>query len=156
MKKILYLFLILCINCKSYQTEFIEYENHLPRHTVDKILKSFNAEKEQYSLLIFTQFFNGEEFIVQNDKRILLKESIHTIKNFGFAKTVRINNNYDVIAKDTDMHTKVLIKSSLAKKYKFIYIEKDKYLKDVVGNDSILNTKKAYKIIYSNTLLGSM
>lgn len=147
MKKILYFFLIFCISCKSYQTEFTEYERHLPKHAVDKILKDSKAEEEQYSLLLFTQFFNGEEFIVKNDDKILLKESLQTIKNFGLAKVIRINNNYDVKIKDIDMNIKVLVKSNLAKKHKFIYIEKNKYLKDGVGNDSISNTKKIYRII---------
>jgi len=54
------------------------------------------------------------------------------------------------------MNVKVVVKSNLAKTHKFIYLEKDKYVKDGIGNDSILNTKKTCKIIYSNTLLGFM
>lgn len=156
MKNILYCFLILYVSCKSYKTEFIEYQRHLPKHAVDKILKDSKAEEEQYSLLLFTQFFNGEELIVKNNDEILLKEPLQTINNFGLAKAIRINNNYDVKIKDMDMNVQILVKCNLAKTHKFIYIEKNKYLKDEVGKDSILNTKKVYKIIYSNSLLGFM
>jgi hypothetical protein len=63
--------------------------------------------------------------------------SSQTIENFGLAKMIRITNNYDVKIKDIDINVKVVVKSNLAKTHKFIYIEKDKYVKDGIGNDSI-------------------
>jgi hypothetical protein len=38
-----------------------------------------------------------------------------TIENFGLAKMIRIDNNYDVKIKDIDMNVKVVVKSNFAK-----------------------------------------
>lgn len=157
MKKILILLLfILMCSCKSYDVEIKNYENASFQHTVTKTLKQYDAEDDKYSLLIFTNFYNGEKMIVKNQNEILYQNSMKTIENFGIAKMIRINNNHNVKIIDKDTHIKISVKSELAKIHKYIYIEKNKYLKDQVGKDSILNTKEIYKIIYSNTLLGFM
>ncbi|WP_163409892.1 hypothetical protein [Flavobacterium ajazii] len=156
-KKLLYFLLILfAISCKSYDFQIKDFENASFKHVVEKTLKQYDAKAEKYSLLIFTNFYHGEKIIVENDKHILYQDSMKTMENFGLAKMIRVDNNHDVKIKDIDMNIKVLVKSDLAKAYKFIYVEKNQYLKDGVGNDSILNTKKVYKIIYSNSLLGFM
>lgn len=156
-KKVLCFLLILCLfSCKSYDVKVEDFENGSFKHVVDKTLKQYEAEEEKYSILVFTNFFNGERIIIENDKNILYQNSMETIKNFGLAKMIRVDNNHDVKIKDMDINVKILVKTDLAKKHKFIYVEKNKYLKDAIGNDSILNTKKVYRIIYSNTLLGFM
>jgi hypothetical protein len=156
-KKSLYFLLILLVfSCKAYDVQIKDFENASFKHVVEKTLKEHNAEEEKYSLLIFTNFYYGEKIIVENAKDIMYYDSMKTIENFGLAKMIRINNNYNVKIIDKDIDIKILVKSNLAKTHKFIYIEKNKYLKDEVGVDSILNKKKVYKIIYSNTLLGFM
>ncbi|MBP1221753.1 hypothetical protein [Flavobacterium sp. 1355] len=155
-KSLYFLLVLFVLSCKSYDVQIKDFENASFKHVVEKTLKQYDAEEEKYSLLIFTNFYNGEKIIVENDKHILYQNPMKTIENFGLAKMIRIDNNYDVKIKDIGMNIKVVVKSNLAKTHKFIYIEKDKYVKDGIGNDSILNTKKTYKIIYSNTLLGFM
>ncbi|KIC02127.1 hypothetical protein OA88_10380 [Flavobacterium sp. JRM] len=157
MKQIqIFIFLILLlISCKPYKVEFIEYENASFKHVVEKTLKKYNAEEEQYSLLLFTDFYYGEHMTVENNFKVLYNDSIRTIKNFGLAKIIRINNRSKTKIVDEKTDIMMLIKPSLSKKYKFIYIEKLDYLKDRWGKDSIVN-KKPYKIIYSNKLIGFM
>lgn len=157
MKKIIYLIVfIFSVSCKSYDVEIKNFENTSFKHVVEKTLKQYNAEEEKYSLLIFTNFYHGEKIIVESENKILYQDSMKTIENFGLAKIIRINNNNNVKIIDKDLHTKILVENKLAKIHKYIYVEKNEFLKDELGKDSILNTKKIYKIIYSDSLLGFM
>ena len=49
-----------------------------------KFLEAYNATDKQYSILFFTQGFNGENIEVKNDNNILYKGSVLTNKKNRF------------------------------------------------------------------------
>lgn len=119
-------------------------------------LRLFKAEDKNYSLLIFTHEYNGEIIIVKNKNEIFNNAPIQTIETNGLAKIIRIRNDKDF--KIYDHNYVIKIKKELSISHKFIFIEKNEFLKSNVGSDSIIENKKVknknkiYKIIYSNYL----
>lgn len=162
-KSLLYISLLIFVNsCKSYTYEIKDYENDSYEHVKKKTLKFYKAENNKYSLLIFTTEYLGSKFIIKNYDTIIFNDSIKTNKMISYATTIRIDNTRDTKIKDLEGNQSVKIKSELAKTNKYIYIRKMKYLKDEIGNDSLVNGKKIlnknkfYLLTYSNTLLGTM
>lgn len=125
-----------------YYTEQIKNDFRSVTENVQyKFLQSYQATEKQYSILFFTQGFNGEEIHVKNEEGTLFKGSVLTNKKTGLAKNMRIVNTevtsiYDKSAKKT-----IYINSDKASKYKFIYVMK--------GNKE---DEKPYKITFSDKL----
>jgi hypothetical protein len=155
MKTFLYFtFFLFLANCKSYETIEEEYESDLPKHVKAKLLKDYNAEDNQYSIVVFRDFFYGERIKLKSNGEILLNDTIRTIKNFGYAKMLRISNEHDVILYDNKLKKHIKIESKLAKKYKYINV--NKYFNEPNADGIIVKDKKPYKIQYTNTFAGFM
>ncbi|MES2574763.1 MAG: hypothetical protein V4572_07460 [Bacteroidota bacterium] len=155
MKAFLYfIFSLFLANCKSYETIEKENESDLPNHAKAKLLKAYNAEDSQYSIIVFRDFFYGERITLKSDGKILLNDTIRTIKNNGYAKMIRINNENDVILYDAKLKERIKIESKLAKKYKYINV--NKYFNEPNADGIIVIDKKPYKIQYTNTFAGFM
>src|SRR5690606_38976587 len=106
-----------------------------------KFLEAYNATDKQYSILFFTQGFNGENVVVKNDNTTLYKGSVLTNKTTGLAKNMRIVNSERTSILDKATQKTIYIDADKARKHKFIYVMK--------GN---VNDDKPYKITYSDKL----
>ncbi|WP_143037777.1 hypothetical protein [Paenimyroides marinum] len=106
-----------------------------------KFLEAYNATDKQYSILFFTQGFNGEDVIVKNDNSTLYKGSVLTNKTTGLAKNMRIVNTEVTSIYDKATKKTIYINTNKASKHKFVYVMK--------GNP---DEEKPYKITYSDKL----
>lgn len=143
MKNILILFTsLLFIMCKSPQVDYVKYNKDLSDSAVKKFLKDLDAEENNYSVLIFTQQFNGENIKVTNDNKVIYDDSLKTIEGLGLAKQFRINNFLRTVITEKNTGYSFSLKKKDLLKYKYVYIEKD-----------VLKNSR-YHINYSNTLRG--
>lgn len=106
-----------------------------------KFLEAYKATEKQYSILFFTQGFNGEELVVKNEEGTLFKGSILTNKKTGLAKNMRILNTTITSIYDKATKKTIYINTDKARKYKFVYVMK-----------SSLEDEKPYKITFSDKL----
>lgn len=104
-------------------------------------LRAYKATEPQYSILFFTQGFNGEQITVKNSNGTVYKGSVLTDKTTGLAKNMRILNTENNSIYDQATKKTIFIDTKMAKQYKFIYVMKD-----------LSNTEKPYKITYSDLL----
>ncbi len=125
-----------------YYTEQIKNDFRAVTENVQyKFLQSYQATEKQYSILFFTQGFNGEEIHVKNDEGTLFKGSVLTNKKTGLAKNMRIVNTEVTSIYDKATKKTIYINSDKAAKYKFVYVMK--------GN---MDDEKPYKITFSDKL----
>ncbi|MBA5792350.1 hypothetical protein H1R17_07425 [Flavobacterium sp. xlx-214] len=106
-----------------------------------KFLEAYKATDKQYSILFFTQGFNGDDVVVKNNDETIFKGSVLTNKKTGLAKNMRINNTEETSIYDKSTKKTIYIKGDKARKHKFIYVMK--------GN---ADEDKPYKITYSDKL----
>lgn len=106
-----------------------------------KFIEAYKATDKQYSILFFTQGFNGETVTVKNDKETLFKGMVLTNKKTGLAKNMRIVNTNSTSVYDSATKKTIYINEEKAQKHKFIYVMK--------GN---VNDDKPYKITFSDKL----
>ncbi len=109
--------------------------------TKDTYLKGMRAQSENYSVVILTQGYKGENISVKNENETFYNAMTMSDLSTGIAKSIRIDNSLDFTVWDNYTKGEVIIENELAKKFKFIYIMK---------NNSNKNTP--FKVTYSNTL----
>jgi hypothetical protein len=142
-KPIVYSLLVMASACTSYKSvEKERLSTSGSKKANETVLKQFDAEGNEHSLLIFTHDYNGEKITIKSGDKIIDESSVTTLNN-GFGKAVRINNNEDV--EIIDKLYKIKIKKKLSKTHKFIYVQKEEFLKNGVDMDSIVNGKKVKK-----------
>ncbi|WP_372473913.1 hypothetical protein AB4865_01185 [Capnocytophaga sp. ARDL2] len=107
----------------------------------NKFLTDYKATEPQYSILFFTQGFNGEEVRVENSNGIHFKGGVTTNQQTGLAKNMRILNTENHSIFDVATRKTIFINAELASQHKFIYVMKD-------AN----NKETPYKITYSDLL----
>lgn len=105
-----------------------------------KFLDGYNAADSKYSILFFTQGFNGENFEVTNNKDVIYKGSILTNKKTGLAKNMRVDNTTTIKIYDKETKKTIEINNNKAQKHKFIYLMKTN------------GTDNKYTITYSDKL----
>jgi hypothetical protein len=122
----------------------VQYKDDF-RSATDKekkaLLKKLNAAGANYSVLILTQNYKGEQISVSNEKKTLYKEYPISNMKTGIADELRIDNTLDTKVYDNLSKKEAIISSKEAKKHKFIYL-----MKNPPGGDS------PFRITYSNTL----
>jgi hypothetical protein len=122
----------------------VQYKDDF-RSATDKekkaLLKKLNASGTNYSVLILTQNYKGEQISVSNAKKTLYKEYPISNMKTGIADELRIDNTLDTKVYDNLSKKEAVISSKEAKKHKFIYL-----MKNPPGGDS------PFRITYSNTL----
>lgn len=140
------LLLIMCgpsKSAKSVSEPKVHYvDNFKPASDKEKaaFLKRLNAADENYSVLILTKNFKGEQIIVSNEQKTLYKEyPISNIKT-RLADELRIDNTVDTKVYDAHTKKEAVISAKEAKKHKFIYLMKQP------------GTGNPFVITYSNTL----
>ncbi len=133
-------FLILLIvfcRCSSVISEYNTYAVPVPEHFKKEILKKYESEKENYSLVYFTNNFKNDTITVSNIEGQIFKNDVSTVDLIGLARVIRIDNNLATKIYNKKHKCSFKIPSN---KYKFIYINK------------LSNSKIKYKILYSNVL----
>lgn len=141
MKKIIYYLAALSLfcMCKSPKVQFKDPELIQRNEIKQKILTDYEAQKNEYSLIFFTQNYNGDDIKVTNDEKVIFDGQLNSDSSLGLAKTLRVDNNFDVEIKEKISSFKFSLKKNQLKKYKYIYIARIK------GNSR-------YLINYSNEM----
>ncbi|MHC5200826.1 hypothetical protein [Myroides sp. LJL119] len=104
-------------------------------------LAGMRATAENYSVVILTQGYQGENITIKNQDKTFLNAMTISDLSTGIAKSVRVENTQDFVVSDNYINGEVTIDQDLAKRFKFIYIMKNN-----------ANKKVPFKITYSNTL----
>lgn len=107
----------------------------------NKLLKTLKATGKNYSVLIFTKGFKGEQITVTADGKTLYRgNQISNLKS-GIADQIRIINTADTKVFDNLTKAEVILPADETQKHKYIYLMKNN---DGKGNPFV--------ITYSNTL----
>lgn len=107
----------------------------------NKLLKTLKATGKNYSVLVFTKGFKGEQITVTADGKTLYRgNQISNLKS-GIADQIRIINTTDIKVLDGLSKTEVILPAEETQKHKYIYLMKNN---DGKGNPFV--------ITYSNTL----
>lgn len=109
--------------------------------TKDSYLQGMKATDDQYSVVILTQGFKGENITVKNDAKSFYYGMTMSNLSTGIAKSIRVDNAKDFTIYDSFTKGDVTISSDNAKMFKFIYIMKNNN-----------NKETPFKVTFSNTL----
>lgn len=109
--------------------------------TKDNYLHGMRATESQYSVVILTQGYKGENISVKSDSKSFFQGMTMSDLSTGIAKSVRIDNDKDCTIYDGFTKGAVTISSDHSKMFKFIYVMKNNNNKEI-----------PFKITYSNTL----
>lgn len=104
-------------------------------------LKGMKATEDNYSVMILTQGFKGENVAVKNSHTTFYNGMTMSDLKTGITKSIRIENSEDIVLTDTFTKGTVTISADHAKMFKFIYVMKNN-----------ANKETPFKITYSNTL----
>lgn len=132
--------LLLFLGCSTPKSLYKDDCVPVPEHFKKEVLKKYDAENENYSILYFTEFFENDEIIISNEKEALYNGVISTVEGVGLAYVVRIDNNYTTNVYVKNENYSFEIKKG---KYKYIYVSKIQKEK-----------KSKYIIAYRNILCG--
>lgn len=126
--------------CKSPHIEFKEFEQKQHEEYKEKILNNHDAKADNFSLIIFTYGYYDTKISVVNNNNTLFEGSVKSNESMGYAKTLRVDNEQDVILTDIQKDYHFTLKPKLTKKYKYIYIGRNE------------NRRRMYTVTYSNTM----
>lgn len=108
---------------------------------IEKVHIEANAKNKNKSVLVLTQTYKGEKIIVSQNGKVVFSEYPITNLKTKIADYFSINNEEDVLIKDTDSGKEVIIPTKKASKHKYIYLMK-----------KVTKGKFQFVITYSNTL----
>lgn len=130
MKKYFYniLILILFTDCSKVMVQYDTNSISVPEHFKNEILKKYNAEKGNNSLIYFTNNFYNDSIIVSNVKEQIFRGDVTTIESIGLAHVLKIDNDLKTKIFDNKNNCLIIIPTN---KYKFIYINKIKNKKKI-------------------------
>ena len=146
MKVIAYLFFIIISiglqSCNStvksvYRDDF----RSATKSEIEKIQKDVNATHSNKSILVLTQTYKGEKIIVSQNGKVIFSEYPITNLKSKIADYFSINNQENILIKDSDSGKEVSIPAKKASKHKYIYLMK-----------KVNKGKFQFVITYSNTL----
>lgn len=121
----------------QYRDDFMAASNTEKK----ELLQKLNAEGNNYSVIILTQNYKGQQIIITNtDKKRLYSEYAVTNLGTGIAATLRMDNRLNTTIHDNYTKEETIIEAEDAQKHKFIYVKKNP------------GSKTPYTITYSNTL----
>ncbi|WP_121965404.1 hypothetical protein [Myroides sp. N17-2] len=109
--------------------------------TKDNYLKNIKATGENYSVVILTKGFKGENISVKGDNKSYYYGMTMSDLKTGIAKSIRVENSQNIVLKDSYTGGSLTIESDHAKMFKFIYVMKNN------GNKTT-----PFKVTFSNTL----
>lgn len=105
-----------------------------------EVLKQLSASAENYSVLILTRNYKGEQITVMNGGKQVYKDYPISNKAIGIAEKIRIDNTQDTEIFDNTSNKSILIDSRDAQKYKFVHVAKEP------------GKKIPFVIVYSNKM----
>lgn len=104
-------------------------------------LAGMKATEDNYSVIILTKGFKGENITVSNEDKSFYKGMTMSDLKSGIAKSIRVDNTKDFTIADGFTEGSLTIESDHAKMFKFIYVMKNNADKET-----------PFKITFSNTL----
>lgn len=107
----------------------------------NKLLKTLKATGKNYSVLIFTKGFKGEQITVSSNGKTLYRGNQISNLKTGIADQVRIINTTDTKIYDGLSKAEITLPAEETQKHKYVYLMKD--------NDG---KGSPFVITYSNTL----
>ncbi|GGB85673.1 hypothetical protein GCM10007424_27180 [Flavobacterium suaedae] len=153
MKKIALIILasLLTISCNTVKSitgsdkkEGVQYrDDFMAASDAEKkdLLQKLSAEGSNYSVIILTQNYKGQQIIITDtNKKRLYSEYAVTNLGTGIAATLRMDNRLNTTIRDNYTKEETIVEADDAQKHKFIYVKKNP------------GSKTPYTITYSNTL----
>jgi hypothetical protein len=93
------------------------------------LLKELKAGEDNYSVLVLTRNYKGEQITVTSGGKQVYKDYPISNNALGIAEKIRIDNTGDTQIYDDHTKKSITIKSKDAKKYKFIHVAKEPSMK---------------------------
>lgn len=109
--------------------------------TKENYLRGMKATDPQYSVLILTKGYKGENIRIKGDEKNYFNGMTMSDLKTGIAKSVRVDNSQDLTLYDNYTGKSLTIESNHLKMFKFIYVMKNNADKEV-----------PFRITFSNTL----
>lgn len=104
-------------------------------------LKGMKATEDNYSVVILTKGFKGENITVSNEDKSFYRGMTMSDLKSGIAKSIRVENTKDFTLTDGFTEGSLTIESNHAKMFKFIYVMKNNADKET-----------PFRVTFSNTL----
>ncbi|MDM1395664.1 hypothetical protein [Myroides odoratimimus] len=109
--------------------------------TRDNYLRGMNASADNYSVVILTKGFKGENISIKGSSKTYYYAMTMSDLRSGIAKSIRVDNTQNIVLKDSYTGGSLTIESDHAKMFKFIYVMKNN-----------ANKETPFKVTFSNTL----
>ncbi|AJH13608.1 hypothetical protein [Myroides profundi] len=109
--------------------------------TRDSYLRGMNASADNYSVVILTKGFKGENISIKGNSKTYYYAMTMSDLRSGIAKSIRVDNTQNIVLKDSYTGGSLTIESDHAKMFKFIYVMKNN-----------ANKETPFKVTFSNTL----
>ncbi|AJA68727.1 hypothetical protein HX045_04315 [Myroides odoratimimus] len=104
-------------------------------------LRGMNASADNYSVVILTKGFKGENISIKGNSKTYYYAMTMSDLRSGIAKSIRVDNTQNIVLKDSYTGGSLTIESDHAKMFKFIYVMKNN-----------ANKETPFKVTFSNTL----
>lgn len=134
--------------CSSPKITYATNCHELPPKAVHDFLTRYDAKGDSATVLTFSGGYDHRMIKITNKNKVIFHDYMQSNKVTSLAKTLKINNNSDVVINDIQKKYSFTLKSKELKKYKYVYIFRKYVLKK---NDQY---EMQYEITYSNTLCG--
>ena len=131
------MFLLQCKAPKVLYIDGVAISKDAKKTVLDKI----QAHDNKYSLIFLAGGFDSKQIKIYNKDELFYDNKPESDKILGLADVVRILNDKNILFFDEDLNYKFILHKNKIKKYKYIYVTKDKY-------------DEKYTIVYSNVLSG--
>lgn len=93
------------------------------------LLSALKATGENYSVLVLTRNFKGEQITVTSNGKQVYRDYPISNNAIGIAEKIRIDNTGDTEIYDNHTKKSITIPGTEAKKYKFIHVAKEPSMK---------------------------
>ncbi|WP_430614223.1 hypothetical protein [Flavobacterium sp. JP2137] len=109
--------------------------------TKDNYLRGMRASEPQYSVVILTKGYKGENIRIKAEDKTYFNGMTMSHLKTGIAKSIRVDNDKDLTIFDNFTGKSLTIESNHLKMFKFIYILKNNADKEI-----------PFRVTFSNTL----
>ena len=103
------LILILFLRCSGVNSSYVDNSIAATEKFKNEVLKKLEAEKENYSIIDFTDYFLNNTIILSNSKGVFFNKEISTVESLGYAFSARIDNDFETVVYDKSNNYKFII-----------------------------------------------
>lgn len=136
------IFILIIVGCSNIKSVYEKQSLDTNDNSIKNVLEKLNAKESNKTILVFTSWFENDSLELVNGNESVFNKKLNTMSSgLAIVKVLDNNKKIKITFSSKDSNT-IILKESMLKKYKFIYISKDS------------TNKKEYLIKYSNVYIG--